>query len=103
MDEAVARRLQQELGINCTLEYLYRFTYHAPYGDQGAERELCWVFAGRSNDKVQANSNEIMSWRYVAPADLDQEILAEPDSFTPWFKMEWEQIRSRYADTISEL
>ena len=103
MIEAVARRLYQELGINCTLEYLYRFTYHALYGDRGAERESCWVFAGRSSDEVRPNSNEIVSWRFIAPADLDQEISAEPESFTPWLKMEWEKLRGPYADIIAQL
>jgi hypothetical protein len=31
---------------------------------------------------------------------MDEEIASSPDSFTPWLKMEWSQITSRYLDDI---
>ena len=47
MDNAVRRRLQEELGMSAELEFLFKFRYQAQYDDQGAEHELCWVYAGQ--------------------------------------------------------
>ena len=67
MDEAIQRRLHQELGMTSTLKFLYKFQYQAPFGDLGSEHELCWVYIGYSEDKVRANENEIAAWRFIDP------------------------------------
>lgn len=97
MDEAVNRRLFQELRICSDLDYLYKFEYHARFADSGSEHELCWVYAGFSEDTVRVNRNEIADWRFVAPADLDAELSAHPGRFTPWFRQEWPEVRSWLA------
>ncbi len=103
MDEAVDRRLEEELGMQSDLHFLYKFSYHATFGDLGAERELCWVYIGSANTDPVVNRNEISSWRWIAPGDLDAELTAEPESFTPWFKLEWSQLRSEYMRQIELL
>jgi isopentenyl-diphosphate delta-isomerase len=98
MDLAVSRRLQQELGFNCPLEFLYKFKYRAEFGAIGAEHEYCWVYFGRYDGRVDVNVNEIAAWRYVGVEALEGELAAAPDTFTPWFKMEWLHIRANYLD-----
>jgi len=93
MTEAVRRRLEQELRISCDLSYLYKFEYHARYGDVGSEHELCWVYAGYSDDPVRANGTEVNDCRYISPEDLDRELETRPERFTPWFKLEWPRVR----------
>lgn len=100
MDDAVRRRLAEELGLSCPLEYLYTFEYHARFGDEGSEREVCGVYVGTSDEPVRANRNEIDEWRFVTPAALDAEIEATPDRFTPWLKLEWERLRRDFADRL---
>ena len=90
MDHAVRRRLQEELGLRAELEFLFKFQYQAQYDLQGAEHELCWVYAGRSAEQPRANVDEIAAWRYVMPQALRAEIACAPETFTPWFKLEWE-------------
>jgi isopentenyl-diphosphate delta-isomerase len=103
MNAAIHRRLFQELRIRSELRYLYKFQYQADFGDAGSERELCWVYAGVSNDKVRANSTEIANWRYINPADLENELAEHPDRFTPWFKLEWPMVRSCFYGATSRL
>lgn len=103
MDTAVSRRLVQELGFACPLKYLYKFKYHAQYGTVGAEREYCWVYHGRHNGDVDVNVNEIAAWRFVDVDALEDELAAQPERFTPWFKMEWNHIRSHFLDEILEI
>lgn len=93
MEEATARRLHQELGIACSLEFLFKFQYHAAFGELGAESELCWVYTGATTDPVRANANEVEDWRFIAPDDLDREIAMAPERFTPWLKLEWQRLR----------
>jgi isopentenyl-diphosphate delta-isomerase len=100
MEEAVSRRLIQELGFDCPLEFLYKFKYHAQYGALGAEHEYCWVYFGRYDGPVDANVNEIAAWRFVRLADLEAELEAAPERFTPWFKMEWAHIRRNFLDSL---
>ncbi len=97
MEQATRRRLKQELGLDTELEFLYKFQYHARFGEIGSERELCWVFAGRTAEKPAANVNEIAAVRYLAAAALDDELHASPETFTPWFKMEWTRLRDEFA------
>lgn len=97
-ETAARRRLLEELGIDAELRFLYKFAYHARYLDRGSERELCWVWVGRSGDPVRANPTEIEATRYVTPAELDEELRHAPELFTPWMKMEWEEMRRTGAD-----
>ena len=85
------------------LKYLYKFKYHARYGETGSEREYCWVYAGKSNDRVTVNGNEVADWRFIDPAQLEREMANQPGSFTPWFKMEWQRISSAHRHELSNL
>jgi isopentenyl-diphosphate delta-isomerase len=98
MDLAVSRRLSQELGFECPLEFLYKFKYHAEYGAVGAEREFCWVYYGRYDGPLDVNVSEIADWRFIGVADLERELADAPQTFTPWFKMEWVHIKANYLD-----
>ena len=92
MADAVGRRLHEELGLSAELEFLFKFEYQAQYDSQGAEHELCWVYAGRSAERPRANIHEIAAWRYVTQQALSAEIARAPETFTPWFKLEWERL-----------
>lgn len=97
---AADRRIQEELGFSCSFTSLYSFKYHARYKNIGSERELCHVLAGYSDAPVQANPDEVAHWRYVSVRQLNQELDADKSHFTPWFQMEWQQIRSLYLADI---
>lgn len=102
-ESAARRRLQQELGIETDLYYLFKFTYHARYENEGSEKEICSVFIGKSNGPVQINRNEISDWKYIDLRVLNNEFQSTPNKFTPWFKMEWERIQSDFMNNIESL
>lgn len=100
MELATSRRLTEELGGGAAvaLEYVYKFDYHARFGDLGSERELCWVFLGRIDPaSIDYNRTEIAAIRWVTPAELDAELAEHPEHFTPWLHLEWEQLRGRLS------
>ena len=100
MNVATRRRLQDELNINAELEFVYKFTYQADFGEAGAENELCHVFLGRCNE-VHANESEISATRFVTAEELETEFATQPDMLTPWFRMEWQTLRSDYRETLA--
>jgi isopentenyl-diphosphate delta-isomerase len=100
MAQATRRRLREELGMNCALQFVFKFEYQASYRGIGTEHELCWVYVGSSDEPVRANGNEIEAWRYVSPPALDLEIASHPERFTPWLALEWQRLRSEFNEQL---
>jgi len=93
MEAAIDRRLHEELGLRCPLQFLFKFQYQAQFETAGSEQELCSVFIGRSRDPVKTDPSEILAWRWVHPEALQAELTgAGAGQFTPWFKLEWARI-----------
>jgi isopentenyl-diphosphate Delta-isomerase len=107
MEAAVHRRLYEELGLRCPLQFLFKFQYQAQFDETGAENELCSVFIGRSTDSVKIDRSEILSWRWVSPEVLQREMADGLGNFTPWFTLEWNRIwrdhRAQMLDLQSQL
>src|SRR5438552_4249088 len=102
MDRAIHRRLYEELGLRCPLQFLFKFQYQAQFDAAGAERELCSVFVGRTSDPVRIDASEILAWRWISPAALQAELAgAGAERFTPWFVMEWERILRDHRDVLT--
>jgi len=100
MEQAVNRRLSQELGFEASLTFLYKFKYHAQYGAVGSEHEYCWVYYGRYDGPVDANASEIEAWRFISRSALNAELSANPEHYTPWFKMEWSHLEEHFLGEI---
>jgi isopentenyl-diphosphate delta-isomerase len=92
METAIHRRLREELGVRCPVQFLFKFQYQAQFDAAGAEQELCSVFIGRCTEPPEVNRNEIQAWRWIAPQALQAELAGGAEKFTPWFKLEWARI-----------
>ena len=101
MEVATRRRLREELGIDASLEFVYKFSYRAQFGECGSENELCSVYLGKTGQAYSANENEIAEARYVSRAALNRELRTNPEEFTPWFKMEWERLGGGFAEMLT--
>ncbi len=96
VEEAAYRRLQEELDLETDLKYLYKFQYYVPYNEEGSEREICSVFLGTTSEDPTVNTREVADWKWMPPAEVDREMKQHPDKYSPWFKMEWQRIRTDY-------
>ena len=104
MDRAIHRRLYEELGLRCPLQFLFKFQYQAQFDAAGAEQELCSVFVGRTSDPVRVDPSEIVAWRWISSEALQAELAGgEAVRFTPWFVMEWERILRDHRDVLTAL
>ena len=98
MPLAVDRRLEQELGLRADLTFVYKFVYQASFATAGSEHEFCSVYVGVSDLPIKANPTEVAAWRFIPLADVAAALESDPDSYTPWFKLEWEALTGQYRD-----
>ena len=100
LHEAAIRRVHQELSIECSLNFLYKFQYQENYSDSGSEHELCSVFYGLYDGTINCNENEIEDWRMISSTQLNEEIGQSNILYTPWLKLEWAEITTKYKEVI---
>jgi isopentenyl-diphosphate delta-isomerase len=104
MAAATHRRLHEELGMECPLQFLFKFQYQVQFDATSAEHELCSVFVGRGAGAVRANRNEIAAWRWTHPEQLQVEITQRGSKdFTPWLMLEWARIRQHHDTDLASL
>ena len=100
--DCAARRLKEELGVTTSLDFIYRnqIEYKADVGNGLVEHELVDIFTLKTNDikniKIDINFAEVMAVRWVSFKDLKNEIIKNPEDFTPWLRI----YLTEYADQI---
>ncbi|PEN13844.1 isopentenyl-diphosphate delta-isomerase [Longibacter salinarum] len=86
LEEAVQRRLVEEMGFDCDVHHAFQFVYRADVGEGLVEHELDHVFIGHADPTVNANSDEVSDWAWVTPEDLLADVAARPERYTFWFR-----------------
>ena len=102
---ATVRRLEQELGMQADLTYLFKFEYQAAFGDAGSEHELCSVFVGQTDEKPKSHPLEIAATKYLSVEAVTRELASDPkgERYTPWFRMEWERLLRDHGDVLKRM
>lgn len=80
------RRMPEELGITCKLDYLFKFEYHVPYKDIGSENEICGTLVGIVNDSIQFKvvEDEIDKIKWISAKELLSELKSNSKTYCPW-------------------
>ena len=70
------RRMPEELGIPCKMDYLMKFEYHIPYKDIGSENEICGTLIGLVDNlsNLKIIENEISEVKYISANELKQDL-----------------------------
>lgn len=89
--EAGTRRLSEEMGFRTELKELFHFIYKAPFDNGLTEHELDHVMIGYYNDLPIINSDEVNDWKWMAIEDIKNDIAINPDIYTVWFKIIFEE------------
>jgi isopentenyl-diphosphate Delta-isomerase len=88
--QAAERKAKQELGARVgPLEDVHSFVYFAPQRGN-AENEFCRVLVGEFDGRVTPNRDEMMATRWAPLDEVEADLGAHPDAFTPWFKLSFE-------------
>jgi isopentenyl-diphosphate delta-isomerase len=80
------------MGLQCELKRVFSFIYHTPVENNLIEHEYDHVLVGYTDREPVPNVNEVMNYKWIDRLDLLQQIAAEPDAFTYWFRIALPQI-----------
>lgn len=104
------RRMPEEVGISCKMDYLMKFEYHVPYKDIGSENEICGTLIGIVDEstKFKMIEGEIDEIKWISSNDLLSEIKNNPKIYCPWMLIALElldksekKMLEKYRDILS--
>ena len=87
IEVAVARRLQEEMGIKAECTFTFKFVYEKDMDNDLIEHEFDHVFTGLFDGFPVINLEEVEDWRFISMGNLKEEIARHPERFTFWFKL----------------
>ncbi len=86
LEEAVPRRLAQELGIaGAECREVGAFCYRAAFANGITEFEWDHVFVGEWAGAPDPDPAEVMGWRWMDVVEVEEWLLARPQELTAWF------------------
>ncbi len=94
--DAANRRLKEEMGMVCELQYGFNFIYKADMLNGIAEHEFDHVFFGLSDELPKPEPNEVASYKYMSMEALEKDIEAHPDHYTEWLKICFHKVMNSY-------
>ena len=92
LEQATARRLEEEMGLTCDMHEVFTFIYKAPVGLGLVEHEYDHVWFGTTDDTPVVNAEEVAAWKYMNLDAIANDMKAHPESYTEWFKISFDQI-----------
>jgi len=84
---AAHRRLDEEMGMACELEYGFHFTYKAAFGNALTEHEYDHVFFGLSDALPMPNAIEVVSFKYISLSALKEDLQRHPENYSAWLNI----------------
>ena len=92
--KAAARRLKEEMGLSCTLNFAFSFHYSAGVGNGLTEHELDHIFIGTTDSQPYPDSNEASAWKYSSYGEIVSLIKHQPSDFSEWFRMIYQRVQT---------
>jgi len=83
--DAAKRRMEEELGFNCDLKFLFKFWYKVKYDEEWGENEIDWVFEGHYDGDIKPDKNEIEEFKFIDIEELKEDVKNNPEKYAPWF------------------
>lgn len=98
------RRLPEEIGISCKLDYLFKFEYHVPYKNIGSENEICGTLIGMVKDpsKIRLVKEEIDDIKWVSLDELLVDIKKSTQIYCPWMILALYFLQESRTDVMPE-
>lgn len=99
---AAIRRLEQEMGMHCTLKEIFSFTYNEALDHKLTENEYDHVFIGVTDMKPEINLHEVAEYKYINYEALILDISNNPSHYTVWFKKIIERVNNFQSKKVEE-
>lgn len=95
IEHAAHRRLVEELGFDCPLDFAFSFVYRAEVGPSLVEHELDHVFIARCDAEPRPDPDEIAAVEWMPIDEVVRDVDLHPQRYSAWFSMALEQLRAR--------
>lgn len=92
VEDAANRRLHEEMGFECPLEFQFSFIYRSELNNNMVEHEYDHVFFGYYNQDPVPNPEEVQDWGFKSMDSIALELKEQPDKYTAWFKVIFENV-----------
>lgn len=87
LENAGAKRLQEEMGFTTPLANLFAFEYRTELDNGMTEHELDHVLTGRYNGDPRPNPAEVMDYKWLSLPELLDDLSRNPENYTSWFRI----------------
>lgn len=87
IEAAGKRKLLQEMGFVCNLNYSHKFLYKVELDNQLTEFEWDYVLVGFYDGAPSVNFNEAQAWKYESLDSIRNHVNQNPDLYTCWFRI----------------
>ena len=101
LENAVARRLMEEMGITTKVSKAFDFIYQAELPDNLNEYEFDHVFIGNYDDEVRPNHLEVANFVYQSMEEIAANLQSHPEKYTVWFKIAFPKVVEWYQSNSS--
>ena len=87
LEDAVHRRLKEEMGFDCELKEIFNFTYRAKLDNGLIENEFDHVFIGNFEGSFKPNPEEVDDWKWISINELKEDINKNSRKYTSWLRV----------------
>jgi isopentenyl-diphosphate delta-isomerase len=101
LENAVTRRLIEEMGITAKVSKAFDFIYQAELPDNLNEYEFDHVFIGNYDDEVRPNHLEVANFVYQSIEEVAANLQSYPEKYTVWFKIAFPKVVEWYQSNSS--
>ena len=101
LENAVSRRLMEEMGITAKVSKAFDFIYQAALPDHLNEHEFDHVFIGNFDDEVRPNHLEVANFVYQSMEEIAANLQSHPEKYTVWFKIAFPKVVEWYQSNSS--
>lgn len=96
LEEAIHRRLKEEMGFTCELKKLFSFCYKVSFQNNLTENEYDHVFIGVYDGEIIPNENEVEDYKWVDIDEVKADIKVNGHLYTFWFKSILDKVVEAY-------
>ena len=85
LEEAVHRRLREELGMDSPVQEIFHFVYRSVYENGLTEYEYDHVFITDYSGSFNPSKEEIEELKWITIAELCDDLVSNPQDYASWF------------------
>lgn len=101
LEDAVHRRLTEEMGFDCQMWELFTFIYRAELDKGMIEHEYDHVYVGTYDGPITPNPEEADGYEWETIENVKSDMRENSGRYTVWSKIAFETLLERYPDPAS--